>query len=116
MQKNLILGLVFAIIVAIFSIQNAVPVTVSFFNFNFETSLVVVVLGAMVFGALIMGIFGSIKQIKLRKKNRNCEKEKSKLRREITELKEEIKNIKSHNIKREADQTKEKNDNDKQNK
>lgn len=44
--------LVFSLLVAVFAIQNSLPVTVSFVAWSFQTSLVIVILGAATFGAL----------------------------------------------------------------
>ena len=87
MQKNLIIALIFAIIVAIFSIQNAGPVSLAFFSWEFSTSLVVVVLGSAVLGAVIMWIISSFKLLKINK-------EKRKLKKEISDLEEERENLK----------------------
>ncbi len=79
MQRNLIIALVFALLIAIFAMQNAVSVTLSFFNYSFQTSLVVVVLGSIAVGALIMGLFSSLKQIKLKREIRQLQKKYSEL-------------------------------------
>ncbi|MDT8901024.1 LapA family protein [Anaeroselena agilis] len=49
---SLVLALVFALLVAVFAIQNSLPVTVAFLAWSFQTSLVLVILGAAIFGAL----------------------------------------------------------------
>mgnify|MGYP006284252349 FL=1 len=93
MQKNLIVALVFAIIVAIFSIQNAGPVSLLFFGWEFSTSLVVVVLGSAVLGALIMWIISSFKQLKIKKEKKNLRKEINNLNNEKEALESEIKDL-----------------------
>lgn len=93
MQKNLIIALVFAILVAIFSIQNSGPVSLLFFGWEFSTSLVVVVLGSAVLGALIMWIISSFKQMKLKKEKKNIRKEMSNLHEEKEALEKEIKDL-----------------------
>ena len=93
MQKNLIIALVFAILVAVFSIQNSGPVSLLFFGWEFSTSLVVVVLGAAVLGALIMWIIGSFKQLKVKKEKRNLKKQIKNLEDEKNNLKQNIKDL-----------------------
>ena len=101
MQRTLIIVLAFAILVAVFSIQNAGPVSLSFFNWQFETSLVVVVLGAVALGAAMMGLFSSFKQIalkreirKLSQKNVNLERINREIKNFNLELEEKIKELK----------------------
>ncbi|MGM0602358.1 MAG: LapA family protein [Bacillota bacterium] len=89
MQRNLIIALVFALLIAIFAMQNAVSVTLSFFNYSFQTSLVVVVLGSMAVGALIMGLFSSLKQIKLKREIRQLQKKYSELEAKFSHLQEQ---------------------------
>jgi len=93
MQKNLIIALVFAILVAVFSIQNSGPVSLLFFGWEFSTSLVVVVLGAAVLGALIMWIIGSFKQLKVKKEKRNLKKQIKNLEDEKNNLEQNIKDL-----------------------
>ena len=102
MQKNLIIALVFAILVAIFSIQNSGPVSLLFFGWEFSTSLVVVVLGAAVLGALIMWIISSFKQLqfkkekkKLKKEMKNLSEEKELLEKEVRDLEKKLEHRKS---------------------
>lgn len=93
MQKNLIIALVFAILVAIFSIQNSGPVSLLFFGWEFSTSLVVVVLSAAVLGALIMWIISSFKQLQHKKEKKNLKKEMKKLNEEKELLEKEIEDL-----------------------
>lgn len=89
MQRNLIIALIFALLIAIFAMQNAVSVTLSFFNYSFQTSLVVVVLGSIAVGALIMGLFSSLKQIKLKREMRQLQKKYSELEAQISYLEDQ---------------------------
>ncbi|MDR7865249.1 MAG: LapA family protein [Sporomusaceae bacterium] len=63
---SLVLALVFALLVAAFAIQNSLPVTVSFVTWSFQTSLVIVILGAATFGALAVMSLAVPMQIKAR--------------------------------------------------
>ena len=57
-QVGLIFSLVLAILVAVFAIQNAVPVTLRFWIWSLETSLVVVILVAVAAGAAVASLLG----------------------------------------------------------
>jgi putative membrane protein len=50
----LILTLIFALLVAIFTIQNVLPVAINFLWFRAEVSLVLVILGSVFAGAIIV--------------------------------------------------------------
>mgnify|MGYP000488653755 CR=1 FL=1 len=82
MQGTIIFGLIFAILIAIFAIQNASIVALNILMWEFEISLAVVVLGSIIFGALVIGIFSYFKQFQLKRRNKN-------LKLEIQSLKEE---------------------------
>lgn len=116
MQKNLIIALVFAILVAIFSIQNSGPVSLLFFGWEFSTSLVVVVLGAAVLGALIMWIISSFKQLQNKKEKKNLKKEMKKLGEEKEILEKEIEDLEKKLEHRKNITDKNENDNSKNNK
>lgn len=99
MQGTLIIGIIFALLVAVFSIQNAIPVSISFFTWRFETSLVVVVLGGIALGVLMMGLFASFKQFKLKRKikglkseTKKIEAEKENMKTDISELEAKLQN------------------------
>lgn len=57
-QAALILSLILAILVAVFAIQNAGPVTLRFGFWSVETSLVVVILVAAAAGAAMASLLG----------------------------------------------------------
>ena len=62
--------IVLIVLAAVFSVQNAAPVTMSFFAWNFQASLALVVLMSLLSGMVIASIFYSILRLKsaLRKK------------------------------------------------
>lgn len=95
MQGAIIFGLIFAILIAIFAIQNASIVALNILMWEFEISLAVVVLGSIIFGALVIGIFSYFKQFQLKRKNRN-------LKLEIQSLKEELEDLKFKNRERDT--------------
>ena len=108
MQGTIIFGLIFAILIAIFAIQNASIVALNILMWEFEISLAVVVLGSIIFGALVIGIFSYIKQFQLRRKNKNLKLEIQSLKEELDKLKEEKREIESyHARKTELEETEE---------
>jgi len=68
MQCYLIAGMVVTLAFAVFAVQNASPVDVRFFIWKFEQiSLVLVILGSAILGAMV-GLLSSIgSQIKMRR-------------------------------------------------
>ncbi len=59
MQLGLIVGILFAIVAAVFAMQNIGPVVVTFGFWSFEGSLAVVLLVTLGLGALIAGLVSS---------------------------------------------------------
>lgn len=59
MQLGLIVGIVFAIVAALFAMQNIAPATVTVGFWSFEGSLALVLLVALGLGALIAGLVSS---------------------------------------------------------
>lgn len=59
MQLGLIVGIVFAIVAAVFAMQNVAPVTVTVGFWSFEGSLALVLLVTLGLGALIAGLVSS---------------------------------------------------------
>ena len=59
MQLGLIIGFLFAIMAALFAMQNIVPVVVSLGFWSFEGSLALVLLMTLGLGALIAGLLSS---------------------------------------------------------
>jgi putative membrane protein len=57
-QAGLIFSLILAVLVAVFAVQNAGPVTLRFGIWSVETSLVVVILVAAVVGAAMASLLG----------------------------------------------------------
>lgn len=80
MQFYLILSLVFAIIIAIFAIQNSVPVSVRFLWWNIaDISLVLVILASALMGAVMALLPALTRQIKLMLRIRELAEENAKL-------------------------------------
>jgi len=66
MSVYLILGIVFALAVALFAVANTEPVTINFLVNQLQTSLALVIVGSAAAGALVIGIFGAVRQLQLR--------------------------------------------------
>lgn len=61
-----IVGLAFALLVAVFAIQNSTPVTVTFLKWRLvDLSLAIVILGSAAAGALVIGLVGAVREIGL---------------------------------------------------
>ncbi|MFW6390027.1 MAG: lipopolysaccharide assembly protein LapA domain-containing protein [Halanaerobiales bacterium] len=85
MQRKIILILVFALLIAVFAIQNANTVSIRLFNWAFSINIVYIVLGSVAFGAVVMALVSSFNQLKMSRKIRKLEKEKEELQNEIKE-------------------------------
>ena len=66
-MMNLLFAFVFALLVAVFAVQNSLPVTVTFLVWSFQTSLVIIILGAATFGAMTILSLALLVQFKLRR-------------------------------------------------
>ena len=91
MNKKIILLLLFALFIAVFSIQNANPVLIRLLFWDLEISLVLIVLGAIVFGAILMALVTSLSSFRLEKK------EKEELLNEVEELKKMLAEYRAEN-------------------
>ena len=87
----LLFTLIISIIVAVFAVQNAADVTVGFLMWTVQTSLVVVILGAALLGALAMGFFTLMLKAKHYLYNKSLKFEIDQLKKENAKLKEEKK-------------------------
>lgn len=72
----LILTLIFALLIAIFAIQNAVPVTIEFFWITTQVPLVLIILGSVLAGALIVFLIASYRQFRPKRKPISLNEEK----------------------------------------
>ncbi|WXR60752.1 LapA family protein [Peptostreptococcaceae bacterium AGR-M142] len=90
MQKNFILSLVFAIIVAIFAIQNSNNINVNFLTFTFTTSQAVIIFISALLGGIIASLFGIIREFKLKRLNKELNKKLTELENNLKEKEEEL--------------------------
>ena len=68
MQLWLIMAIVIAMLVVIFALQNAIPITVSFLTWKFESSLALILLITIALGvlmSLLVSVPSKIKKIKI---------------------------------------------------
>ena len=90
MQFNLVLALIFALIVAIFSINNPSPVPIRFMFWSYQAPLVIVILGSAVFGAVVVFLLGVSKQYSLIRKVKSLERDNKELEKKLGEKEEVI--------------------------
>lgn len=74
MRFGFIISLVFAIIVAIFGIQNAAVISVNFFSTNFNISLALLIFISAIIGAIIIALLGLKKEFLLSRGNKQLKK------------------------------------------
>ena len=86
MELKFIISLLFAVLVAIFAIQNAGNVDINFLFANFTISQAVIILCSTIVGALIVLLLGLVKQIKQNMKIKQLNKEIEMLREEKDKL------------------------------
>lgn len=92
LQVYLVGALVFALLVAVFAVQNSTPVDLRFLFWEFpQISLVLIILGSTAFGALFMLLLGLARQIRTAKRIRVLDCENRKLAAEMHQ-KEALKN------------------------
>lgn len=82
MASRFVISLLFAIIVALFAIQNSGVVTINFLFTEYPVSQALVILISAALGAIIVMFLGAVKQFKLQRKNKDqtkllAEKEKA---------------------------------------
>jgi uncharacterized integral membrane protein len=82
----LVVALLCALLVAVFAVQNSVPVTVTFLGWRLEMSLVLIILGAAVLGAVAVFLLGSVTLFRQRHQLREAEQKVKKLEDELAKL------------------------------
>jgi lipopolysaccharide assembly protein A len=74
-QWTLLLGITFALIVAVFAVINVDPVTVNYFFGESEWPLILVILGSVLMGGIIIGSVGLFRLYVVQRKLKALEKE-----------------------------------------
>lgn len=90
MQYYLVSALVFSLIVAIFAIQNTVMVTVQFLTMQASVSLVLVILGSAVVGALALFFLSLFRQVGSWMTIRQLTHQKEELEKQVKRLEEKL--------------------------
>ncbi|WP_019911840.1 LapA family protein [Paenibacillus sp. HW567] len=80
LQWSLILGLIFALLTAVFAVINVDPVQVNFYFDQVSLPLILVILGCALIGGVIVGSYGIFRQYKLQKQIKVLTAELNKLR------------------------------------
>ncbi len=93
MGISFIITLLFAIIVALFAIQNANTVVINFLFGQFNMSLTLVILISAILGAIIVLLMGLVKQVRQNIKVKSLDNENQEMKEEIQNLKREIDKI-----------------------
>lgn len=75
-QWNMLLGIIFALIVAVFAVINVEPVSVNYLFGEGDWPLILVILISVLLGGLIIGSAGIIRIYSLQRKIKTLEKEK----------------------------------------
>ncbi|MHB1418158.1 MAG: LapA family protein [Bacillota bacterium] len=87
MQVYLLLAMLFALFVSIFAVQNSGTVAVRFLVWRFgDISLVLVILGSAVIGALFVFLLSVVSMIPMRRQLRSLQAENHRLTIEIGQL------------------------------
>jgi lipopolysaccharide assembly protein A len=84
-QWNLILGLIFALVVAIFAVINVDPVRVNYLFGEAEWPLILVIIGSVLMGGLIVGSVGLFRLFVVQRKVKALQKENDQLKIEAGE-------------------------------
>ncbi len=90
MDWKFAVALIFAIIVAIFAIQNAGVVEVSFLAFELSISQALVILISAVFGALVALMLSLVRRFRAKTREKNASKTINKLEQENKQLKAKL--------------------------
>lgn len=90
MQFYLISALIFSLIVAIFAVQNTEIVIIKFLAFQTNVSLVLVILGSAVIGALVTLFLSLFKQVKNWMTIRHLNSQNEELVNKVNKLTEEL--------------------------
>ena len=85
----LIMGLIFSLMIAIIALANNESVTVSYIVGRAEVSLILLILGSAVTGALVMGLFSIFRSIRTAFAFRDLRHQQKDLQKKVKTLEEE---------------------------
>ncbi|MBW4083195.1 lipopolysaccharide assembly LapA domain-containing protein [Paenibacillus sp. S150] len=80
LQWSLILGLIFALLTAVFAVINVDPVQVNFYFDVASIPLILIILGCALIGGIIVGSYGIFRQYRLQRQIKSLTAELNKLR------------------------------------
>lgn len=95
MQIYLVSALIFSLLVAVFAIQNTEVVVIQFLTWNFSVSLVLVILGSAVVGALALFFLSLFRQVGSWVTIRQLNHRKEELEKQLKKLEEKNKDLES---------------------
>lgn len=108
MDWKFVLALVFALIVAVFALQNAVTVDITFLTWEFSFSQALVILLSASFGALVVLLLSLVRWIKGQAKIKGLLKNVTSLEQENKQLKMRLQDLET-SVSTAAAETQEKN-------
>lgn len=97
MRIGFIISLVFAILVALFGIQNSTVIPVNFFAATFNISLALIIFISTIIGAIIVTLLGLKKEFTLSRGNKRLTKKVNNFETEIETFKSENVALKTEN-------------------
>ncbi|SMB81087.1 Protein of unknown function [Desulfonispora thiosulfatigenes DSM 11270] len=96
------LSLLFAVLVALFAIQNSGTVEINFLFVNFSASQALIILISAAFGAVIALLLSLVKQYQQSRKLKECKQEKEILEKDKKQLEQELE-LKNQNLLNESE-------------
>ena len=93
MSWKFVLSLIFALVVAVFAIQNAAAVEVNFLAWKVSISQALIILVSAIFGAIAVLLLSLVKQMKLKAGIRNDKKTITSLQNENQTLKTKLEQV-----------------------
>ncbi|OLN23458.1 hypothetical protein BTO30_05730 [Domibacillus antri] len=88
-QTTLILGFIFALIIAVFAVINVDPVSVNYLFGSAQWPLILVILFSVLLGGLAIFMFSLFRTLVLKRQNKELFRQNEQLKKEIQELKSE---------------------------
>lgn len=104
-QTSLILGILFALVVAAFAVANVDPVTVNYFFGKSEWPLIIVIISSVFMGGIIIGSVGFFRIYTLQKEMKLLKEKNTLLEQTASEIEEKpqlVNNEKTNKVKETA--------------
>ncbi|MCI2254436.1 lipopolysaccharide assembly protein LapA domain-containing protein [Domibacillus indicus] len=86
-QTALILGLIFALVIAVFAVINVNPVTVNYLFGSAQWPLILVILFSVLLGGLAIFMFSLFRTLALKRQRKELVRQNEQLKKELHELK-----------------------------